>query len=380
MAMFRVSMRFLAVAALLGCLVALLTIVKSPREFACAMVDSGISRTAMGLTVLAPVDDDAPGMPTENLEYQGEFGFELTTMLPYAYYLHRVGRLNSTASCGAMSALYYFSPHHENRACQRSYGHSKVLTAKHGFPLWWGDWPEDAWVHWQAPPFRAHFQAMALPDDWPRSLSWKSLSAKPLVVIANKYTIEWDHDPVNFISLDALDKLLTLLTPHFVVVYNRPLLQRGAGADDQKALPFEDHDLVRGWQHPDNSSKATLPIVLQDLSTPDGDMNLQQLLVYSRSTRFISVQGGVMVLPSYFGGIHVIVHREGREHGSNAYETAFPRLGGAFYQIVRRDDELITRVEQSIVVPQVANLLNRELMWQRAPFASEPSATKKAPK
>merc|ERR1712113_646545 len=48
---------------------------------------------------------------------QYEFGWESSVMVPHAYASVRDGSINVTRSCGDLSALYWFSPKHENLPC-----------------------------------------------------------------------------------------------------------------------------------------------------------------------------------------------------------------------------------------------------------------------
>jgi hypothetical protein len=42
---------------------------------------------------------------------------------------------------------------------------------------------------------------------------------KPTVCICNRYTKEWDGDPINFFNLDILGKLFDLLKDKYQIVY-----------------------------------------------------------------------------------------------------------------------------------------------------------------
>ena len=299
-----------------------------------------------------------------SLTYTGEFGFELTTLLPYAYHLYESGRLNSTVGCGKMHPFYYFSPQHNDlEECHRKYTDSKVLTHQHGFPLWWGNWDSAEWARWRPPPLRSEYQNRPLPAGWPQALSWESLALRPLVMIHNKHTFEWAGKPLNTIELPCLERLFSILTAHFTVVYSRLEMNATQGGDNQASWPFEDYKLIKEWTPV--HANASRPILVQDLP---GDLNLVQLLVNSRATRFISVQGGSMVLPTYFGGAHIIMHKGGFELTNNAYESAFPRLGGAFITTVFTCDELEERVNDVFVKTHVAMSSHKEYLLENRRF------------
>ena len=67
-----------------------------------------------------------------------------------------------------------------------------------------------------------------------------------------------------------------------------------------------------------------------------------------------------MVLPTYFGGAHIVLHREGRELRANAYESSFPRLGGAMITTVLTCDEMCERASGIFVEPFVAMMQHRD--------------------
>ena len=51
--------------------------------------------------------------PYKEIDYGGEFGAEVTFVLPFAYWHHENGTLKSTISDPNMREMYFFSPHHE---------------------------------------------------------------------------------------------------------------------------------------------------------------------------------------------------------------------------------------------------------------------------
>ena len=46
---------------------------------------------------------------------------------------------------------------------------------------------------------------------------------KPLLVIANKYNIEWDQPPINFLDIPTLDQIIKTYGATYQIIYNRPL-------------------------------------------------------------------------------------------------------------------------------------------------------------
>ncbi len=56
--------------------------------------------------------------------YDGEFGYELIGVVPYAYYLHLQHLLVKTESCKDTKALYYFSPQHLETFVERRFNSS----------------------------------------------------------------------------------------------------------------------------------------------------------------------------------------------------------------------------------------------------------------
>jgi len=230
-----------------------------------------------------------------SVNYDGEFGHELKGVVPYAYWLHRQGRLKKTIGAPDTRCFYYFSPQHEERKTKRRY---KSLR---DFPLYLVYTPHlDRW-RWLPPPLRDVYASQRF--QWP----------KPPLVISNKYTREWNDDPVNFLDIPALRALFDLFQDRYTILYNRP----GAGQivpDQQEDLALGEHELLT----------REFPNVIQfsNLWRENSDLtfNTLQCMVYAACEHFISVQGGPSVLASYFGGRNIIFVRQGSELTSGAYQ------------------------------------------------------------
>ena len=248
--------------------------------------------------------------PYKVIDYHGEFDQELRYVLPFAYWHHLNGTLKKTISCTNTKEFYFFSEHHaeqyEKRVWQAGYGYYDVPNMTHS--------PTFDYSKWARVPFKSHYKNDRFVYD------------KPLLVIANKYNIEWDKPPVNFLDIPALDRIITACKSTYQIIYNRPLSTQIV-LDNSEIMELNEHAWLRE-KHPD-------VILMHDLHeqyrSEVSSFNHLQLLVYANSDRFISMHGGTAALASYFGGINIILSHPGggMEHHFNEYATIFPALSGA---------------------------------------------------
>ncbi len=221
--------------------------------------------------------------------YFGELGYELQLYSPYIYNLHTLGSLKKTIGPYGSAAYNYFSPNHteaESRRhnCQGTYVHHNP----HHMPF--------NYRNWQPPPYKQHYKNNLLVFD------------KPLLIIHNKFTWEWAEPPANFIDIPTLLELVTMLKPHFAIMYIRPLAHaRGYSLDDSDMLEFDDHDTLRR-KHPE-------VLLFDELLRQyhEYDFNRLQLMLHANCDHFISVLGGNAVIASYFAGVNVVYAVKGHE-------------------------------------------------------------------
>jgi len=263
--------------------------------------------------------------PYKVIDYQGEFDQELRYVLPFAYWHFLNGTLKQTIGCTNTAPFYFFSPDHleryDKRIWQRSYGSYDVPNMTHS--------PSFDFSKWTRVPFREEYK------------NERFSYAKPTLVIANKYNIEWDAPPVNFLSIDVLDKIIGQCKDRYQIIYNRPLTTHIVG-DNSETLDLHEHAWLR-QQHPD-------VLLMSDLYARHqqevGNYNRFQLMVYANCSRFISMHGGTAALASYFGGINIILSKPGggKEHDFNEYNTIFPALSGATILHAKTPDEVVEYV------------------------------------
>jgi hypothetical protein len=271
-----------------------------------------------------------------HIYHRGEFGAELLVVLPFAYAAWQNNMLVETRGCSDMKAFYFFSPNHvDDDHCTRSW-------IPHTFKEFgWSDGPHsvlkphDFHSSWIPPPLRAHFHKapVSVPPGWN--------ATRPTVVIQNKFNMEWDSAPVNFLSLAVLQQLIEVLRVYNVqVVYNRPLQY----ADNSDVLQLGDHD----WLERHAPEVMTMQTLAAANRVSHLSYNDIQLRIMARADHFISVQGGCAIFAGYFaqGGDVVVLHRRGGEvsPSHNEYEQLFEQLGGARYTVTFDEDQLLHAV------------------------------------
>lgn len=256
------------------------------------------------------VSDHVSKKPYKVIDYHGEFDQELRYVLPFAYWHHLNGTLKKTISCTNTKEFYFFSTNHaeqyQKRVWQAGYGYYDVPNMTHS--------PTFDYSKWARVPFKSHYKNERFVFD------------KPLLIIANKYNIEWDKPPVNFLDIPALDRIITACKSTYQIIYNRPLSTQIV-LDNSEIMDLNEHAWLRE-NHPE-------VILMHDLHeqyrSEVTSFNHLQLLVYANANRFISMHGGTAALASYFGGINIILSHPGggMEHHFNEYATIFPALSGA---------------------------------------------------
>lgn len=261
------------------------------------------------------------------VDYHGEFDQELRYVLPFAYWHHLNGTLRQTISCTNTKPFYFFSENHleryDKRVWEAGYDYYEVPNMTHS--------PTFDYSKWARVPLKSHYKNEVFVFD------------KPLLVIANKYNVEWDNPPINFLDVPALDRIVSRFKATHQIVYNRPLPTQIVG-DNSETMDLNEHQWLRE-HHPE-------VIQMNDLYEQRRDkaqsFNQLQLMIYANCDRFISMHGGTAALASYFGGINIILSHPGGglEHHFNEYATIFPALSGATILHAKSRDEVFQHLEK----------------------------------
>ena len=311
--------------------------------------------------------------PPRTLDFEGEFSMELILFLPYITWLSKAGLLRRTRVVIYAGMRCFYDDVDclelvEKHSLRRHLPEERRLASlpvksEHAY-----DVGERSPFHLY-PDLRRKFGALplapALAD-----------STKPLLVLHNKFAVEWNRAPVNHFTLDLLDSLFAILAREFTVVYVRHGMSpepRGYSKDDNFSLPFDDRTVLKG--HPD-------VLCFDDLYAEHvaaggtQDVNTFKNVLYSRCYHFLSSQGGGAAHIAFFSGsLLMILHRYGREerhtYGDGFY--GFVANPAPIRVICLNDHELLRGVRvfqhpcvvdrRALVVKELQPLLHELSPW-----------------
>lgn len=222
----------------------------------------------------------------ENIVENTEFTWDLVRGAPKAYFCYKNRIPYQLTTHKGLGALYFFNT---DRTETNAFCNAEAPeTYEHSRPSW-------TCQGWQPPPLKAVYSRAAA-DILPKLGIHIN---KPLVVINNKYSMEWNVCPFNFFSLGLIDNLISELKDSFQIVYIRPSNDAsGYYFDENVILEFDDLDLIR-TKHPDT-------IILSDYQY---NFNILQFCMESLADKHITVCGGNACLAAYFGGDLLILDK-----------------------------------------------------------------------
>jgi GT2 family glycosyltransferase len=270
-----------------------------------------------------------------------EFGYELLSAVPYAYNLYLKGELKETISGFDTSCIYFFSPKHTETNCKRSWDNmDKLWRTK--FPNINIHRPQLDWDLFSSPPFKEHYKNKSI------------IFEKETIVIFNRYNNEWGGPPINYLDLETLDKLFNMLSEEYQVVYIN-LNKSDKYFDGANPLILNDDKIVK---------KYPKVLSLYDLidSYPTLSINEIQLRIFANCSKYISSNGGQLILSAYFGGENIIFSKKCREltPNVNSFYKWYHKLGGGVFQHVNNYDDLIQLVNEKWVLKKpLINILIR---------------------
>jgi len=270
-----------------------------------------------------------------------EFGYELLSVLPLAYNQYVNGQLESTISGFDTKCFYFFSPNHTEINNKRSWD-SVLQLKKEGFPNIEIHKSELDWSKFTPPPLKDHYQDKKITFD------------RETIVIFNRYNNEWGKDPINFLDIKTLDTLFNMLSDKYQIVYLN-LNHDDRYYDHLPPLEFNDKDVL--LKYPNILTFNKLFEMYPGLS-----LNDLQLRIFAGCSKFISSNGGQLIMSAYFGGENIIFSKKTREldPNVNSFYRWYHKLGGGIFSHVNTYQSLIELVKQKWVDDKpIVNILVR---------------------
>jgi len=259
----------------------------------------------------------------KTISFNGEFAPELQFVLPFAYWHFKNGTLDKTRSSKYSKELYFFSRDHEEAFEERS------NEGNYNFEIPRILYSQDYNIKkWEQVPFKQTYQNTIYVYD------------KPILIIANRYNMEWDDVPVSFLSIPVLDKIIKKLRDQYTIIYNRPRSQN-ITVDD--SVIYDLHEFE--WLEEEHPEVILMETLFNENKANATNFNHLQLMVYANASHFISTHGGTATLASYFGGINLILSKKGPEHHFQCYQKLYPKLSGAIIYHAKSDDELFKHID-----------------------------------
>ena len=244
----------------------------------------------------------------EQLTVVCEFGAEILLYACYYYYLYRNGLLfdNKITTYRGMKDFYYFiKPENiiEKEECRKwlppvqrpflinNTEHVQRFDQRYWLPV----------------PYKTQFA------------NTKFVFDKPLLIIQNKYNIEWGKIPFNFFSVEILDLIFSTLKDKYTIVYIRPTtkidLSKYAFSIDTNEMLEDIHD----YELIERKYKDSIILFDDLLLEMNMNYNRLKLELYSSCDNYITTQGGNTHLISFFYKKLLILHKRGYELNSGAY-------------------------------------------------------------
>ena len=263
----------------------------------------------------------------KEISFSGEFAPELQFVLPFAYWHYKNGTLKSTSAAKYTKEFYFFSPeHHEVFDTRTNEGNYNFEVPR---ILYSQDYDMHKWL---PVPLKEHYRNDIYKYD------------KPILIIANRYNMEWDGPPISFYSIPQLEFMISNLKKDFTIIYNRPRPEN-ITIDNSDSYDLKEFE----WLEREHPQVILMENLFKENKARANNFNHLQLMVYANATHFISVHGGTAALASYFGGINLIISKKGPEHHFNCYQTLYPKLSGARIYHAKTDEDVTKYITEHYI-------------------------------
>jgi hypothetical protein len=260
-----------------------------------------------------------------------EFTFEMAITVPYAFYLHSLGKLKSVTSFENMrECCYYFVDHFIPVSNNTLRAYSAIGLSTHG-----GINPTSFkntldFRMWAPPPFREIFQQQASEVIFPWEVEEKTKTkTKPLMIIHNKATdgifIDFQTTArMPMLSASCLKEMFETYSAKYTMVYFGKVA-KGAHGYGKDTGEYFNVTARTGRNNHRDATNMSVEIRLSEINQvlmmnpeiyqfntlldkySNIGYNKLQFLLHAQSQHFVSCTGGSAVIASYFGGTNIVV-------------------------------------------------------------------------
>ena len=291
------------------------------------------------------------------LEYTGEYGAEITTFIPFVAWLKSLGYLEGRriVTYAGMRPYYFFLNDEE---------FLDKTDSRIWLPVEKRYWPFNSTYTAVKNPWHIY------PNYRKRYAATGRTFKRPVLFIQNKFNVEWDIGPINYIPLRSLWGLLKLTADKFDVVYSRPHGKlAGYSLDHTPFCEYPDRAIIKQFSHVldfEEECQATGALY-----------NQIKLEMLAKANMFVAVQGGGAHIISCFGNALFLLlhHRESlreREYphayskGAYKYLCSYPSklLVARDYGVFHKGIGVVgytTVSDEKIVIPNFAADIVRRL-------------------
>ena len=251
-----------------------------------------------------------------------EFGYEMACAMPYAYWLHKQGKLEKVITSKGMKPFYYFCDDVEEIHTSRS-----VNNAVNGVQNLPNDWvhhnalavfgkkasemtEEEAieangvldYREWIAPPIKENYK-----ND-------KFVFGDKSIVISNKISMDHGQEPHAYFDIKTLYELFNYLTDkNYTIIYKRPKMNEFTIDENEVKTIYNNYTISAEVENIGLVDDYKLTeyyenVLLLDDIVKDNQQysyNEVQLMTFSNVDNFISIAGGNSIFCCYFGGKQV---------------------------------------------------------------------------
>lgn len=209
------------------------------------------------------------------VEEFNEFTWDAVRALPRAYYFYKNDIPYQLKHKPGLSSFYFFTKDKEEVSKFNPYNDSSTYNFER---------PEFTKKEWLPPPLKEIFKN-------------KVVTEKPVVVIQNKFAVEWQAGIFNFFSTNFLEQVFNYLKDKYEIVYIRPKANLDNYYNDEnQILEFDDYKVI-AERHPYVRTIEQLLHTYNDL-----DYNTLQYYVSAAADKHLTTSGGNACIASYFGG------------------------------------------------------------------------------